>query len=47
MAKSLRRRGPKRGQRSLRTIAAELAAADHLNDRGAAYSAKSIASMLN
>ena len=47
MAKSLRRRGPKRGQRSLRAIAAELAAAGHLNERGAPYSAKSIASMLN
>ena len=47
MAKSLRRRGPKRGQRSLRAIAVELAAKGHLNERGAPYSAKSIASMLN
>ena len=47
MAKRLRRKGPKRGQRSLRAIAAELAAAGHLNERGAPYSAKSIASMLN
>ena len=47
MAKRLRRKGPKRGVKSLRTIAAELAAAGHLNERGAPYSAKSIASMLN
>src|SRR4249920_1007797 len=39
MAKRLRRKGPKRGQRSLRVIAAELAAAGHLNERGAPYSA--------
>lgn len=43
----LRRRRPKPGQRSLRTIAAELAAAGHLNERGAPYSAKTIASMLS
>jgi hypothetical protein len=47
MAKRLRRKGPKRGQRSLRVIAAELAAAGHLNERGAPYSPKTIASMLN
>ena len=47
MAKRLRRRGPKRGQRSLRAIAAALAGAGHLNERGAPYSAKTIASMLN
>ena len=44
---SLRRKGPKRGQRSLRAIAADLAAAGHLNEWGVPYSAKSIASMLN
>ena len=47
IAKRLRRKGPKRGVRSLRTIAAELAAAGYLNERGAPYSAKSIASMLS
>ena len=47
MAKSLRRKGPKRGQRSLRAISAELAAAGHLNERGAPFSAKTIASMVS
>ena len=47
MAKRLRRRGPKRGVMSLRGIAAALAGAGHLNERGAPYSAKSVASMLN
>lgn len=47
MAKRLRRKGPERGQRSLRAIAADLAAGGYLNERGAPYSAKSIASMLN
>ena len=47
LAKSLRRRRPKGGQRSLRAIATELAAAGHLNERGTAYTAKTVASMLS
>jgi DNA invertase Pin-like site-specific DNA recombinase len=47
MAKRLRRRGPKRGVLSLRGIAAALAAAGHFNERGAPYSAKTIASMVS
>jgi DNA invertase Pin-like site-specific DNA recombinase len=46
LAHSLRRRSPKGGQRSLRAIAAELAAQGHLNERGAPYSAAAISSML-
>ena len=34
LAKKLRRRSPKRGQRSLRQIAAELAAQGYVNDNG-------------
>jgi DNA invertase Pin-like site-specific DNA recombinase len=46
-AKRLARASPKTGKRrSLRTIAAELAALGHLNVNGKAYSAKSIRSML-
>ncbi len=45
-ARRLRRRRPKGGQRSLREISAELAAAGHVNERGKPYNPKSIASML-
>jgi DNA invertase Pin-like site-specific DNA recombinase len=45
--KRLRRVSPKTGERrSLRTIAAELAAAGHLNTNGQPYSAKSVRAML-
>jgi hypothetical protein len=37
---------PKGGQMSLRAVAAELAAQGFLNERGAPFSHKSIASML-
>jgi DNA invertase Pin-like site-specific DNA recombinase len=47
LARRLRRKGPKRGVRSLRAIAAELAAEGFLNERGAPYSAKTVASMLS
>ena len=47
LAQRLRRKGPKRGIRSLRVISAELAAAGYLNERGAPYSAKTVASMLS
>jgi len=42
----LHRKRPKGGQRSLRDVAAELAARGHLNERGVSFSAASIASML-
>ncbi len=45
-AKRLRRRSPKGHQRSLRDVAAELAKLGFLNERGAAFSASSIASIL-
>jgi DNA invertase Pin-like site-specific DNA recombinase len=45
-AKRLRRRSPKGHQRSLRHVAAELAKLGYLNERGATFSAASIASML-
>ena len=46
-AKRLHRASPKTGERrSLRKIAAELAAMGHLNERGAPYSAKSVRAML-
>jgi hypothetical protein len=45
-AKQLRRRRPKRGQRSLRDVAAELAKLGFVNQRGAEFSASSVASML-
>jgi DNA invertase Pin-like site-specific DNA recombinase len=47
MAKRLHRKGPKRGRMSLRAIASRLAATGHLNERGAPYSAKSVAAMLS
>jgi DNA invertase Pin-like site-specific DNA recombinase len=46
LVRQLRRRRPKGGQRSLREIAAELAALGHLNERGRPFSAASINSML-
>jgi hypothetical protein len=46
LVRQLRRRQPKGGQRSLREISAELAGRGHLNERGNAFSAASIASML-
>ena len=39
--------GPPTNFKALRGIAAALAGAGHLNERGATYSAKSIASMLS
>jgi DNA invertase Pin-like site-specific DNA recombinase len=45
-AKRLRRRSPKGNQRSLRDIAAELAKLGYANERGAVFSASSVASML-
>ena len=46
-AKRLHRASPKTGRRSLRKIAAELAALGHLNVNGGPYSAKSVKSMIN
>ena len=45
-AKRLRRRSPKGHQRSLRDVAAELAKLGYVNERGATFSAASVASML-
>jgi DNA invertase Pin-like site-specific DNA recombinase len=45
-AKRLRRRSPKGHQRSLRDVAAELAKLGFVNERGAVFSAASMASML-
>jgi DNA invertase Pin-like site-specific DNA recombinase len=47
LARELRRRRPKGGQRSLREISAELALRGHFNANGNAYSAASINSMLD
>jgi DNA invertase Pin-like site-specific DNA recombinase len=46
LARRLRRKRPKGGQRSLREIAAELAQRGHLNERGQPFSATSIRSMV-
>jgi len=46
LAKRLRRQKPKGGRMSLRSISAELAAQGFVNERGNAYSAASINSML-
>jgi DNA invertase Pin-like site-specific DNA recombinase len=46
LARSLHRRRPKGGQRSLRDISAELASRGYVNANGNAYSAASINSML-
>jgi DNA invertase Pin-like site-specific DNA recombinase len=45
-AKRLRRRSPKGHQRSLRDVAAELAKLGFVNERGAVFSASSMASMI-
>ena len=45
-ARRLRRRSPKGHQRSLRDVAAELAKLGYVNERGATFSAASVASML-
>jgi hypothetical protein len=45
-AKRLRRRSPKGHQRSLRDVAAELAKLGFVNQRGAEFSASSIASIV-
>ena len=46
LARKLRRRRPKGGQLSLRSVSSELAAKGFLNERGKPFAAKSIASML-
>jgi len=46
LVRQLRRRRPKGGQRSLREISAELAQRGIMNERGNAFSASSINSML-
>jgi DNA invertase Pin-like site-specific DNA recombinase len=46
LARALRRKRPKGGQRSLREIAAELAQRGHLNEQGKPLSAMSVRSML-
>jgi hypothetical protein len=46
MVRRLRRRKPKGGQMSLRSISAELAAAGHVNELGRPFSAKSVRAML-
>jgi DNA invertase Pin-like site-specific DNA recombinase len=46
IARKLRRRKPKAGQLSLRAVSKELAARGYFNERGRAFAAKSIASML-
>ena len=47
LARKLRRRRPKGGQLSLRSIADELAARGFFNEHGKPYAAKSVASMLS
>ena len=46
LARRLRRKRPKGGQRSLRDVAAELAQRGHLNEQGRPFSAASARSML-
>ena len=46
LAKSLGRKKPKGGQMSLRAVSAEMAARGILNERGAPFNHKSVASML-
>ena len=46
LARRLRRRKPKGGRMSLRAISAELATAGYVNERGRAFAAKSVRSML-
>lgn len=47
LAKSLRRKKPKGGQMSLRAIASELAAAGHLNERGAPFNPRAVLELIN
>lgn len=47
LAKSLRRKKPKGGQMSLRAIAAELAAAGHVNERGVPFNPRAVLEMVN
>lgn len=47
LAKQLRRKKPKGGQMSLRAISAELAAAGHLNERGAPFNPRAVLEMVN
>jgi len=47
LAKQLRRKLPKGGQRSLRDVAAELAKLGYVNARGVTFSASSVQSMLD
>lgn len=47
LAKQLRRKKPKGGVMSLRAIAAELAAAGHLNERGAPFNPRAVLEMVN
>jgi DNA invertase Pin-like site-specific DNA recombinase len=46
LAKALSRKRPKGGQMSLRAVSAEMAARGFLNERGAPFNHKSVASML-
>lgn len=46
LARRLRHKRPKGGQRSLREISAELEAAGYINERGRPFNPKSVASML-
>jgi hypothetical protein len=46
LAKALSRKRPKGGEMSLRAVSAEMAAQGFLNERGARFNYKSIASML-
>jgi DNA invertase Pin-like site-specific DNA recombinase len=46
LVKQLRRKKPKGGQKSLRTIAVELSALGHLNERGKPFNPKSVSAML-
>ena len=46
LARKLRRRRPKAGRLSLRSVSKELAALGYLNERGKPYAAKSVARML-
>lgn len=47
LAKQLRRKKPKGGQMSLRAIAVELAAAGHVNERGAPFNPRAVLEMVN
>lgn len=47
LAKSLRRKKPKGGVMSLRAIAAELAAAGHVNERGVPFNPRAVLEMVN